>query len=253
MANTKKIKIGVHGSCGKMGTILCTLIKQECNLELCYTYSINEKYKTLKKLCTVCDVIIDFSSAEGAITLAKFASNYKVKLVICSTGLSCDQINEISLLAKKIPILYTANTSLGANITIKTAKYIANILKNYDVDVNILEKHHNQKKDIPSGTALAIAAQIQKLNTNSQIQTSTSDASKKQPTITISSMRAGNNPGEHEIIFSLKDEVIKLTHIAYSKEIFAKGAIEAAKWIYNTTKSELYSMQDVEKVDVMEE
>jgi 4-hydroxy-tetrahydrodipicolinate reductase len=202
-------------------------------------------------LCKESDVIIDFSSKEGALNLVHHAKDYQgIKLIICSTGFNEQDLTIIKQAASKIGILLSPNTSIGANLISNISVFLAKALKNQNIDIDILETHHNKKKDAPSGTALMIANSIRTVL--QEYKVSIMDASKIRETkqIIVTSIRSGNNPGIHEIIFSCENENIKLIHEATSKEAFAKGALQAAIWLANKEAGKLYTMQDTLKLNI---
>ncbi len=156
------------------------------------------------------DVIIDFSNPANLDFLLKFAKERKSSLLICTTGFSQEQKNKIIEAGKNIPVLLSSNTSTGVNVLRKILKLISKDLNNFDID--ILERHHNKKVDAPSGTAKTLAEDIIKETGREKIE--------------MLSMRAGTIPGEHTVIFSGIDEIIEIKHTAFSKKIFARGALD---------------------------
>ena len=195
------------------------------------------------------DVIIDFSSKDVLEELLNFALNNKIPLVIGTTGYSEDQLKKIKESADVVPIFFSGNMSIGVNVLVRICKEVVKVLKN-SCDVEILEKHHNKKKDAPSGTALMIADAISSALSagNEKIDyifdRTKNHGEKKQNEIGISCIRAGTIVGEHSVIFGLDDETLTLTHTAVSRKIFAKGALVAAKFILKKSKG-LYFMEDL--------
>ena len=245
----KKIKVGVHGSSGSMGKELIKLApKYSSNIEISYLYSRKGKNNSIDDLCKASDVIIDFSSREGALNLVKQAKNYEnIKLVICSTGLKKEDSIMIKDVAEKIPILLASNTSIGANLIKSSACLLAKKLSDQNMDIDILDIHHNKKKDAPSGTALMIAESICAELPGYKISIMRADKIREKKHIIITSIRSGNVFGTHEIIFACENESITIIHKALSKEIFAKGAFECSIWLSNKAPGKHYSMEDVLK------
>lgn len=192
------------------------------------------------------DVVIDFSNPNSLNELLNFAESKKMPVVIATTGYSKEQIEKIKDASKNIPIFFTFNMSLGINLLTNLVKKAYNILKN-NFDIEIIEKHHNQKIDAPSGTALMIADAINEEADNKfEYVYNRQNVRKKREKneIGIHSIRAGTIVGEHEVIFSGEDEILKISHTATSKKIFALGALKAAEFIKNKPAG-IYSMKDL--------
>ncbi len=249
------VKVILNGCRGKMGKVIENTVKSRpdiiisagvdaLNEESSYDFPV---YNDINDVKEEADVIIDFSNPSALKGLIDFSINRKIPLVICTTGFSDQQINEIKLASKKAPVFFSGNMSLGINLLMELSKKAANILYDSYFDIEIIEKHHNQKIDAPSGTALMIADAISSsLEDNMQYVFDRHSYRKKRARneIGIHSIRGGSIVGEHEVVFAGKDEVIKLTHSAGSKEIFATGAINAA--IFMAGKADgLYNMGDV--------
>ena len=198
--------------------------------------------------CTVeADLIIDFSTAKAVAPLLEFASSKKIPVIICTTGLGSQDIDYINEISKNLPVFFSANMSLGVNLLIGLAKRATEILSDAGFDIEIIEKHHNQKIDAPSGTALAIADGINDVLDNQytyQYDRSTLREKRPKKEIGIHAIRGGTIVGDHDVIFAGQDEVITLGHTATSKEVFAVGAIKAAKFMYQHLQSPgLYNME----------
>ena len=179
--------------------------------------------------------------------LLDYAKNKKIPVVLCTTGLTPNQINKVAETSKDVAILKSANMSLGINTIMKLLKDAANIFAPAGFDIEIVEKHHNQKVDAPSGTALALADSINEARNNEyEYVYDRSQVRKKREKkeLGISAVRGGTIVGEHEVIFAGVDEVIEIKHTAYSKSVFAKGAVEAAKFLAGK-KNGMYDMSDV--------
>ena len=193
------------------------------------------------------DVVIDFSSAKAADGLMDYCEEKGLGLVLCTTGLSEEQIERAKDLAGKIPVLRSANMSLGINLLEKLLVDATKVLAEAGFDIEIVEKHHNLKKDAPSGTALALADAVsQGLDESYEYVYDRSSRSIQRPKkeIGISAVRGGTIVGDHDVIFAGEDEVITFSHRAYSKAVFGKGAVQAAKFLQGAGPG-LYTMSDV--------
>ncbi len=193
------------------------------------------------------DVVIDFSSPAALDAVLSYGRSSATPLVLCTTGYSDDQLNAIEAASKEVAILRSANMSLGINVL---ARLLKEAVKNFapaGFDVEIVEKHHNLKKDSPSGTALYLADSVNEAAEGRyKYVYDRSQRSEKRPhdEIGISAVRGGTIPGDHDVIFAGEDEVITFSHRAYSKAVFGKGAVTAA--IYMKGKGPgMYDMQDV--------
>ena len=248
------VKAIMHGCNGHMGRVITDIIKNTEGIELVagvdkYTKVPND-YPVFESIgaCDVeADVIIDFSNAAAADELLDYCVEKQVPVVLCTTGLSEEQLEKVEESAKKVAVLKSANMSLGINLLMKLLKEAAVKLAGDGFDVEIVEKHHNQKLDAPSGTALALADSINEamddryeyIYDRSQVR---QKRDKKE--LGISAVRGGTIVGEHEVIFAGTDEVITFKHTAYSRAVFAKGSITAAKYLKGKAAG-LYDMSDV--------
>ena len=244
----------MHGCSGAMGRVITDLVKDDKELVIAAGVDISEEgtcpysvYKSLDEVKEEADVIIDFSSAKAADGLLDYCARTGMAVVLCTTGLSKEQTQKAEEVSKKAPVLRSANMSLGVNTLLKLLKEAAPVLYPAGFDVEIVEKHHNKKIDAPSGTALALADAVNESldNTCHYKYDRFSERVPRDPReIGIQSVRGGTIVGEHDVIFAGTDEVITFTHTAYSKAIFAKGAIQAAKFLRGKPAG-LYSMADV--------
>lgn len=248
------VNVIMHGCNGKMGRVITNLVSQDNDIEIvagvdAYT-GIDNEYPvfTSIKECTVkADVIIDFAVTSAIDNLLDYSVSTKTPVVICTTGLSAEQLEKVNEASKKVAVLRSANMSLGINTLMKLLKTATEVLANRGFDIEIVEKHHNQKVDAPSGTALALANCMNQVLDNQYDYTydrSTVRQKRAKNEIGISAVRGGTIVGEHEVIFAGIDEVIEIKHTAYSKAIFAKGAIDAAKFLKGK-EAGLYNMADV--------
>lgn len=248
------IKILMSGCNGKMGQMITGLVKEDDGVEIVAgvdTYTgIQNTYPVFTSMAECdadVDVVIDFSNAAALEGLLEFCVGKQVPAVICSTGYSEEQLAKIQEASARVAILKSANMSMGINLLLKLLKDAARVLAPAGYDIELVEKHHNQKLDAPSGTALALADSINEALDNeyhyvydrSQIR-----QKREQKEIGISAVRAGTIVGEHEVIFAGTDEVIEFRHTAYSRSVFGKGAVEAAKYLAGKPAG-MYDMSDV--------
>lgn len=248
---TKIIMLGCNG---RMGQMITDMVKQddECTIVAGIDIVDNRDngYPVYTKLadCDVeADAIIDFTSATDFESRMDYAVDKQIPIIECSTGLSEEQMDYLKKASEKVAVLKSANMSLGINLLMKLLKEAAVKLAGDGFDVEIVEKHHNQKLDAPSGTALALADSINEamddryeyIYDRSQVR---QKRDKKE--LGISAVRGGTIVGEHEVIFAGTDEVITFKHMAYSRAVFAKGSITAAKYLKGKAAG-LYDMSDV--------
>lgn len=244
----------MHGCNGRMGRVITALIKEDEAIEIvagvdAYTGVPNE-YPVFESIgaCDVkADVVIDFSNASAADALLDYCVENKLPVVLCSTGLTEEQLEKVEESAKETAVLKSANMSMGINLLLKLLKDAAKVLSPAGYDVEIVEKHHNQKLDAPSGTALALADSIDEALGNTLEYTydrSTERRKRGAKEIGISAVRGGTIVGEHEVLFAGMDEVIEFKHTAYSRGVFGKGAVEAAKYLAGKPAGR-YDMSDV--------
>ena len=247
------IKILLSGANGKMGQAVTRAIEGYDNIKICAGFDINTEgksdfpvYDDLSKLTEKPDAIIDFSHPALLDSLLDYAVKNDIPAVICTTGLSREQILRIEYESKQIPLFFSANMSLGVNLLIDLVCRASKILED-NFDIEIIEKHHNQKLDAPSGTALAIADAISDAVTFEPEYTYDRHSVRKKRDkreIGIHAVRGGTIVGEHDVIFAGTDEVIEIKHSASSKEVFAVGAVRAAIYLINQ-KPGLYAMKDL--------
>ena len=244
----------MNGCNGKMGQCITGICAQDEDIEIVAgidTYTgITNDYPVFASLsdCNVeADVIIHFSNAKAVDALLDYAVDKQIPVVLCTTGLSEEQLKKVEKTYEKVAILKSANMSLGINTLMELLKKAALVFAPAGFDMEIVEKHHNQKLDAPSGTALALADSMNEALDNAYTyKYDRSQERKKRETyeIGISAVRGGNIVGEHEVIFAGQDEVIEFKHTAYSKAVFAKGAVEAAKFLAGKGPGH-YDMADV--------
>lgn len=248
------VKIIMHGCNGKMGQVITDMVKNDDTAEIVAGIDVVDNrdngYPVFTDIdaCNVpADVIIDFAAAVAVDKLLDYSVKHKIPVVLCTTGLSEAQIAKVEEASRKVAVLRSANMSLGINTLMKLLKEAANIFAPAGYDIEIVEKHHNQKVDAPSGTAIALADSINEARNNEyEYVYDRSQVRKKRDKkeLGISAVRGGTIVGEHEVIFAGVDEVIEFKHTAYSKSVFAKGAVEAGKYLAGKSAG-LYNMSDV--------
>ncbi len=242
------------GCNGHMGQVITGICKEDPEVEIVAGIDkydgIKNDYPVFAKPsdCNVpADVIIDFSNVSVVDELLDYSGEKNIPVVLCTTGLSEAQLEKVKETSKKTAVLKSANMSLGINTLLKLLKEAATVLAPAGFDIEIVEKHHNQKLDAPSGTALALADSMNEaLNDAYTYKYDRSQERKKREKyeIGIQAVRGGNIVGEHEVIFAGTDEVITFKHTATSKAVFGKGAVEAAKYLAGKPAG-MYDMSNV--------
>lgn len=248
------IKLIMHGCNGKMGQVISKIVKEDSGVEIVagvdsYLGIKNEYpvFESIEKCDVEADAIIDFSNASAVDGLLDYCVEKQIPVVLCTTGLSEEQLQKVKEASKKVAVLKSANMSLGINLLMKLLQDAAKVLGTAGYDIEIVEKHHNQKVDAPSGTALALADSIN--DAMDDAYTYVYDRSqvrqkRDKKELGISAVRGGTIVGEHEVFFAGEDEVIEFKHTAYSKAVFGKGAVEAGKFLKGKGPG-LYDMKDV--------
>lgn len=232
-------RIVLCGALGKMGRVLASIIESRNDCEVIGGIDMGTgeaSFPVVKAPCELLqkpDVIIDFSHPSALPELLEYCLTNGVALVAATTGYNDEEIVKIKSAAEQIPVFFTWNMSIGINLLVELAKKATSILGG-QFDIEIVEKHHNQKIDAPSGTALMLANAINEELSNSctYVYDRHSVRAKRSPDeIGIHAIRGGTIVGEHDIIFAGRDEVITLSHSAASKEVFAVGAVNAAVYL----------------------
>ncbi len=250
------IKAILVGACGKMGNNITACANTSDEIKIVagvdkFNSGMNYPvFPAFDEVNVDADVIIDFSNVALLDDLLSFATSKKLPVVVATTGYSESQIEKIKSAAKVIPVFFTFNMSLGVNLLCSLAKKAANILGN-DFDVEIIEKHHNQKLDAPSGTAIMLANAVNSVFNDKlayEYDRHSKRAKRPKNEIGIHSVRGGTIVGEHDVIFAGRDEVITLSHAAHSKQVFAVGALRAAKFIADKPHG-LYDMNDILNIE----
>ena len=250
------VKMIMHGCNGRMGHVIVDLCKEDQEIQVVagvdafgentYDFPV---FKSLSECNVDADVIVDFSNASAVDGLLDYCVAKAIPVVLCSTGLSAEQLDKVKEASAKVAVLKSANMSVGVNVLIKVLKEVSPLFAAAGFDIEIVEKHHNQKLDAPSGTAIALADTInESLNNEYEYVNDRSTRREKRPVkeIGISAVRGGTIVGDHDVIFAGHDEVVTLSHRAYSRAIFGKGAIQAAKFLAGKSAG-MYDMSDVLK------
>lgn len=247
-------RIIMHGCNGKMGQVISNIVNEDVEAEIVAGIDVYDEgkngypvYPSIDECQVEADVIIDFSNAKAVDALLEYGEKSGIPIVLCTTGLSQEQLAKVQEVSKKTAVLKSANMSLGINTLMELLQKAVKVLAAAGFDIEIVEKHHNQKVDAPSGTALALAdAMNEAMEQAYDYKYDRSQERKKREKneIGISAVRGGTIVGEHEVIFAGCDEVIEFKHTAYSKAIFGKGAVEAAKFLKGKTAG-MYDMKDV--------
>ena len=243
-------KIIMNGCNGKMGQVISRLVSEDESVEIVCGVDINTDLqnpypvvKSIEEFEGKADVVIDFSHPSSLTSVLNYCRRTKTPVVLATTGFSAEDKAAFENAAQEIPVFFSANMSLGINLLISLAKQAAKLLEG-NFDIEIVERHHNKKIDAPSGTALAIADAIDEtLSYPAEYVFDRHSVRRKRKgtEIGISAVRGGTIVGDHEIIFAGNDEVIELSHHAASKEVFAVGAIKAAKFMVGKNAG-LYDM-----------
>lgn len=248
------VKVIMHGCNGHMGQVISGLIKDDLEIEIVAGIDLVDNrengypvYTDIWKCDVKADAVIDFCSAKAVDNLLDYCVERQIPVVLCTTGLSEEQVAKVEEASKRVAVLKSANMSLGINLLLKLVKEAAQTLAAAGFDMEIVEKHHRLKVDAPSGTALALADSLNEGLDNayhyvydrSQVRQKREDKE-----IGISAVRGGTIVGDHEVIFAGADEVITFQHTAYSKAVFGKGAIQAAKFLAGREPG-WYQMSDV--------
>jgi len=245
------IKMLLNGCNGKMGKVISEMAKASKTISIVAGVDKNSSnsdypcYNTITECKDAIDVILDFSRPDALDTLCQYSEENNIPIIFCTTGYTAEQLSKINSLSTKIAVFHSANMSIGVNIINNILKSVSNMLYK-DFDIEIIEKHHNQKVDAPSGTALLLANTIKDSIKEETIFTKGRDGSSKRQSneIGIHAIRGGNIIGDHEIIFAGVGECIEIKHTAISREVFAIGALKACEYIYKK-ESGLYTMDNV--------
>ena len=246
------VRLILSGCNGKMGRVITRCAAERCDCSVVAGFDLNTEshagfpvYANPANCSLEADVIVDFSHPSALSGVLAYALDKRLPLVVATTGLDEKQVLSLRDAAASIPVFFSANMSMGISLIMDLAKKAASVLGG-DFDVEILEKHHNQKVDAPSGTALMLADAVSEgLDYTPRYVFDRHDRREKRAKAEIgfSSIRGGTIVGEHEVIFAGHDEIVTVTHTAMSKEIFAVGALNAALYLAGRPAG-LYSMND---------
>ncbi len=248
------INVIMHGCNGRMGQMISGLVADDADVRIVAGVDIvgdkRNDYPVFKSIseCDIeADVVIDFGAAAAVDALLDWCVSHNTPCVVCTTGLSDEQLTYLQETSTKVAVLKSANMSLGINVLMKLVTEATKVFSEAGFDVEIVEKHHRMKLDAPSGTALALAdaanegyaGEFEYVYDRSQVR-----KKRDSKELGISSVRGGTIVGDHDVIFAGTDEVITLSHQAFSRAVFGKGAIQAAKFLKGKPAG-YYTMQDV--------
>lgn len=251
------VKVIMNGCNGKMGQTITNLVVADPDIEMVAGidrfddgHNAYPVFSSLMECNVEADCVIDFSTAAAVDALLEACVAKNLPVVLCTTGLSDEQLSKVSEASKSVAVLRSANMSLGINLLLKLLKDATATLSPAGFDIEIVEKHHNLKLDAPSGTAIALAdsinEELDEIDEKYEYVYDRSARRQKRPEkeIGISAVRGGTIVGDHDVIFAGADEVITFSHRAYSKAVFGKGAIQAAKFLAGKSAG-MYDMADV--------
>lgn len=246
------LKIILSGCNGKMGRVITDIInkRNDASIVAGVDLDISQNgpypvFNSFKDITCDADVIIDFSNPAVLSNMLCYAKEKKLPVVVSTTGFSDEQISDIKSSSSEIPVFFSFNMSLGINLLAELCRKAASILDGFDIE--IIEKHHNQKIDAPSGTAILLANEINdELGSKMEYEYDrhSKREKRKETEIGIHAVRGGTIVGEHEVIFAGRDEIITLSHSARSKEVFAVGAVNAAFFLKGKSAG-MYSMKEL--------
>ena len=248
------VRVLLHGCNGAMGQAISRMAESMDGLTIAAGVDLRAKqkngypvYASLEECREETDVAVDYTGAAAVDHLLDYCAKKKLPVVLCTTGLSEEQLRKVEETAEQTAVLKSANMSLGINLLLKLLQNAAKVLGPAGFDIELVERHHNQKVDAPSGTALALADSVNEALDNQYtyvFDRSQVRQKRGEKEIGISAVRGGTIVGDHEVIFAGADEVIEFKHTAYSKAVFGKGAVEAAKFLAGK-KAGKYDMSDV--------
>ncbi len=248
------IRLIMHGCNGKMGQVISNIVAQDLEAELVAGIDKQDDghnpypvFSDISECDVEADALIDFSAASAVDKLLDYCVAHRLPCVLCTTGLSPQQLVRVEEASREVAVLKSANMSLGINLLLKLLKEAAGVLAPAGYDIEIVEKHHNLKVDAPSGTALALADSINEECGNAYeyvYDRSQRRERRDKKEIGISAVRGGTIVGDHDVIFAGEDEVITFSHSAYSKAVFAKGAVQAGKFLAGKPAG-MYNMSHV--------
>lgn len=246
------MKVLINGANGKMGEEVLKAIKQQPDFEVVCGFDCNTEikkefpiYSDIEEIQEKVDVIIDFSVPKATFAILKYAVKTNTPIVIATTGFTAEEIKQIEEISKHVPVFRSSNMAFDINLMASLVQEIAKVLK--DADIEIVETHHNRKVDSPSGTAILLANAINEVLENKktyEFDRMQKREARKKEEIGFSSIRGGNVVGEHTVKFFGENETLELKHTAYSRQVFAEGALRAAKFIVKQEPG-LYDMKNL--------
>jgi 4-hydroxy-tetrahydrodipicolinate reductase len=251
------IKVVIIGVCGKMGSALVSLISEQSDLELVggvesfghpqvdAPLGTGKIFADLESVVEYCDVGVEFTTPDASVRHAEIIANFGKCYILGTTGFSTNQMDELKKLSQKIPIFYSPNFSIGVNVLFNLTESAAKLLGD-NFDVEILEIHHTQKRDAPSGTAKKLVEMIEKVSGKKKVITERTGTGKEKnkDEIGVFSIRSGDTVGEHYVIFGQKGERIELVHKASNRLAFAQGVIRAIRFIRDKSRG-FYGMEQI--------
>ena len=248
------LKIALSGCNGRMGRVITDICSKKENMKIVAGFDLyTEKLADYPlfadpfEFTGACDVIIDFSNVSLTDQLLAYCIKTRTPVVICTTGHNAEQLARIREASQQIPVFRSGNMSVGINLMMELLRKCASVLSE-GFDVEIVEQHHNQKVDAPSGTALMLADAVREaLPYDAEYVYDRHERREKRPAheIGIHSIRGGTIVGEHSVMFCGRDEIIEIRHSARSREVFAVGAVDAAAYLAAQTQPDMYDMSDV--------
>lgn len=248
------VRMIMHGCNGRMGKMIAGIVDNDPDIAIVCGVDINTAetadfpvVDSIEKVDVDADAVVDFGNAAAVDKVIDWCVNKNIPLVECTTGLSDDTLRKLSEASKNVAMFKSANMSLGINLIQKILRENSAALADAGFDIEIVEKHHRTKLDAPSGTALALADSVNEgLSDHKDYVFDRSERRMIRPDteIGISAVRGGTIVGDHDVIFAGQDEVITFSHVAYSRAVFAKGAIQAAKFVAGKPAG-MYDMSNV--------
>jgi len=238
------MKILVHGAAGSMGQVVCQMVDPS---ELVAVEVVNPKEGMIATLsiAPACDVVVDFSYPSLLVGVIEYCRINHAGLVVGTTNLEESHVKQLQALALHVPVIVSSNFSYGVSVMRRLVEAATKALDDFDIELT--ETHHIHKLDAPSGTAKTLLRDIKKASSQSRQEVygrGPGSPAKEPGEIGVHSIRSGENPGEHTVIFSSKEEQIEISHKAFGKQVFAKGALQAAKWLV-TKEPGYYTMKEL--------
>lgn len=238
------MKILIHGAAGSMGQVLCQMVDPS---DLIAVETFNPKPGMIDDLSNASpsDVVIDFSHPSLLSKVIEYCQSHRVPLVLGTTNLEEIHQKQLQALAVTVPVIVSSNFSYGVSVMRRLVEAATKALDEFDIELT--ETHHIHKLDAPSGTAKTLLRDIKKASSQPRQEVygrGPGSPAKEPGEIGVHSIRSGENPGEHTVIFSSKEEQIEITHKAFGKQVFAKGALQAAKWLVNQEPG-YYTMKEL--------